>query len=84
MNPGVYGPLDLAANLYTGLPINRLSRLKYHFVGDGLKTIFALGRFWPARKIVLCVYANPKEMYCCNEHQLYMFILEILFILKKY
>ena len=23
MNPGVYGPLDSATNLYTGLPINR-------------------------------------------------------------
>ena len=23
MNPGVYGPLDSATNLYTGLPINK-------------------------------------------------------------
>ena len=23
MNPGLYGPLDSATNLYTGLPINR-------------------------------------------------------------
>ena len=64
--------------------INRLSRLKYHFVGNGLKTVFALGRFWPARKIVLCVYANPKEMYCCDEHRLYIFILEILVSIRKY
>ena len=34
MNPGVYGPLDSATNLYTGLPINKQM---VSTVADGLK-----------------------------------------------